>query len=662
MKKLFTTLLVCVVVIVASKAQKKTPEPQYSMPFGKVDMADLELKACEFEKDANAMVLFDKAEIYYDSDINTITKEHHKRIKIFNDNGKDAANIRLEYTSASHYEYITGLEAQTINLVNGKPEITKLDKKQLYSEIVDKSTSAYVFSFPNVKAGSIIEYRYKLGRSSPFYFPSWTFQSSIPQRYSILETQIPDLLYFKVQSHVKDAFLVNKTSSESRSIGSGADVASYSLDVTKRVLANVHSMPEEPYMSSLSDNLQSMVYQLTYIKPIHGFTQTYSDSWGKAAGILLEHEDFGGQLKRKLDNEDAILTKAKALVSERDKMAFIFKEVQTAMKWNGIDDWQTNDGTAKAWEKKTGNSAEVNLILYHLLYKAGVDAYPMVVSTRKHGKVNPYYTFLYQFNRAVVYVPIDSNKRYILDATDKYNSYNEIPDNLLNSTALYINKDSKTYNTVFLSKPTPSNQVIVIEAEIKADGKMAGTAQLNGYSYSRIKSISKYKTDGEQKYIDYLRNNDNSLKISALKIANMEVDTLPLDQRMDFKLDLTGSDGSYIYFKPAQFTPLRSNPFMSENRLSDIDFAYRDNFSMVGNYKLPAGYKIDALPKNVTMQMPDQSITFRRIVGEQDGAIVVRFVMDYKKAIYFKEDYGEIFDFYKKLQELMNEQVVLKKS
>ncbi|QKJ32188.1 DUF3857 domain-containing protein [Mucilaginibacter mali] len=664
MKYTTTMLLACLLTASAAIAQKK-PEAltiPTTQPYGKIDIADLELKNCDFEKDANAMVLFDKADTYYDSDLNTITMERHKRIKVFNDNGKDVANIRIEYISASHYEYITGLDAETFNLVNGKVEITKLDKKVLYTETVDKSTSAIVFSFPNVKPGSVIEFKYKWGTPDYSNLPDWSFQSKIPTRYSEWTTQIPDLLYFTTQSHVTMPYVVNKNKAESRSVGSAADVVSYTLDVNTKALANIPSLPDEPYMGAQSDNEQSLIYHLTYVKPTTGFVRSYSDSWAKLGGILADHEDFGAQLKRKLANEDAIIAKAKTMKLDRDKMIYIFKEVQSAMKWDGVDRWYTNDGTVKAWEKKTGNSSEVNLILYHLLYRAGVEAYPMVVSTRSHGKVNPAYSFLYQFNRAVVYKPIDEKSYYILDATGKYNTYNEIPDELLNSTGLYIDKDDKRYNTVVLKKENPVQQVIMVSADIKPDGKMNGTANLSEYSYNRIKGIKKYKTDGEQKYIDFLRNNDNSLKISALKLENMEVDTLPLAQTFEFKQDLTGSDGNYIYFMPAMFAPMRNNPFLKEERMSDIDFGYRDNFSMVGTYKMPEGYKADALPKNITMQMPDESIIFRRIVAEQDGNIVVRFVIDHKKPIFYKQDYDKIFDFYKKLHELMNEQIVLKKA
>ncbi|WP_259071600.1 hypothetical protein HDF24_00155 [Mucilaginibacter sp. X4EP1] len=103
------------------------------------------------------------------------------------------------------------------------------------------------------------------------------------------------------------------------------------------------------------------------------------------------------------------------------------------------------------------------------------------------------------------------------------------------------------------------------------------------------------------------------------------------------------------------------NPFLSENRVSDIDFGYRDNYSVNGIYKIPDGYKIDALPKSVTIVMPDQSIIFKRTVAEDNGTIVIRYMLDHKKSLYFSEDYPDIRDFYKKMYELLNEQVVLKK-
>ncbi|MES2278560.1 MAG: DUF3857 domain-containing protein [Bacteroidota bacterium] len=648
MKKTAFLLLTLSWALIAARAQ--SPIANTSAPgtraYGKIDMADLELTVCDFEKDANAMVLFDKGEIYYKDD--KIFINRHKRVKIFNDNGKKEANVRIEFIGVFKYQHIEDLQAQTINLVNGKPEITKLDNSLIYLENTDKLRSAYVFTFPNVKPGSVLEFKYVWSTNGGI--PPWSFQARIPTRYSVLTTELPPQIMVQTRGGIQAI-----TNESTR----GAAITNKSqLDLAKRSMTNVKSLVDEPYMTSAVDNLHSVYFR--YNDPSYGGADAISKLWDKECETVLDDDDFGRQLNRKLLGEEIILNKAKGIANADEKIAYIFNEVRNEMKSNEIDDWYTNDGTVKAWEKKTGNSAEINLILYHLLKKAGIVANPMLVSTRNNGKVFGGYPTVNQFNRTVVSIPEPWN--YVLDATGKFNMYNEIPETLLNNYALIIYPDNKDANLVKIERKYPVRQINVITADITSGGKMTGMAQLTKYSYNRINSIKAYKTDGEQKYIDYLRGNDNSIKISALKMENMEVDSLPLEQSLAFKMDLTGSDGNYIYFAPAMFVPLRTNPFLNETRVSDIDFGYRDNFSMVGNYKIPEGYKTDALPKNITVQMPDQSIVFKRIIGEQDGTVVVRYTIDYKKSTYTKDEYEQLYDFYKKLHELMNEQVVLKKA
>jgi hypothetical protein len=77
---------------------------------------------------------------------------------------------------------------------------------------------------------------------------------------------------------------------------------------------------------------------------------------------------------------------------------------------------------------------------------------------------------------------------------------------------------------------------------------------------------------------------------------------------------------------------------------------------------MPAGYKIDALPKSISMTTPAKGIIFRRMIVEQDGSIVVRYTIDCKKEIYFKEDYPDFHEFFKKMHEMLSEKIVLKKS
>jgi hypothetical protein len=287
--------------------------------------------------------------------------------------------------------------------------------------------------------------------------------------------------------------------------------------------------------------------------------------------------------------------------------------------------------------------------------------YPMVVSTREHGRVAPTYTSTVQFNRAVVYIPVDSTRNYILDATGKYNQYNEVPEELLNSSGLYVDKPKNQYDMIYLHKNLPARQVVMINAEIKPGGKLEGTAEISSSSYNRINAIERYKTDGEKKYTDYLRDNDNNLKISSIKMEDMEIDSLPLTQKIGFNLELAGSDENYIYLNPNLFTSLKTNQFLNENRMTDIEFGYLRNYSINGIYKIPAGYKADAMPKSLTLVMPDKSISFKRFVAEQDGNIIVRYSINYNKVEYSKDTYADFHEFFKKMHEMLNEQIILKK-
>lgn len=629
--------------------------------FGKVDIADLEMKECSFEKDANAMVLFEENDIYFDQNFD-MTIEVHKRIKILNEKGKDEASVRLIYYSGGDLEKMMGFQAQTINLVNGKPEIIKVEKKTIFTEVVDKNRSSLVFSFPAVQAGSIIEYKYKMVTWSLSNFPTFYFQGNIPVRYSQITTTIPEYLYYKTHTLTTKSYIKNIHKQESRSLGSGADVLMFIEDKDIRAMANVPSLVNEPFMTSRKDNLESVDFQLVTVRPPRGFVKTLNDTWLKVGETLVDDEDFGRQLKRKISGEDAILAKAKTMNTKAEKIAYIFNEVRNSMKWNGYDVYYTNDGTSKAWEKKTGNSTEVNLILYHLLKEAGLDAYPMVVSTRDNGKVNVVYPGIRQFNRTIAYIPVDSTYSYYLDATDKYQLWNEIPEDLLNTNGLIIDKYNKTYTTQFIQRLAPVRRVSYVNAEIKPEGKIVGTAIINAICYDKMKYTKLFKRDGEDKMKEFLTDKDNNLKISSLKLENIDVDTLPLTQKLDFSMDLTESDGDYIYFNANMFSGLKNNPFLSENRLTDIDMNYKGMYLISGTYKIPKGFKAEVLPKNISMVMPDQSLSFKRVAQEQDGIISVRYTVDCKKTILFKEDYETIREFYKKLYDMLNEKIVLKKS
>jgi hypothetical protein len=613
--------------------------------FGNIDTADLRLTSCNFEKDANAMVLFDEAKVYYK--FSTVVMERHKRIKIFNDKGKDEAKVRIEYYGKNHNEQISEIEAQTINLNNNAVEYAPVDKTLIYTQDVDKDKKAVIFTFSNVKPGSVVEFKYKWSTPYAGNFPNWFFQADIPTRYSEFQSDFSKDYTFKF---IKT--LHQKLTRDTAFFKNGKNYNQGRIYIW--ALSNVHSMRDEPYMTSTGENIQSILFQVS--------SPYRSNSWSSIIYDMLKYDEFGKQLDTSiyLNNEEKILAKVNSFQNTDEKIAYVFNLVKSTVKYNDFTGAFTDDGIRKAWNKKVGNAAELNLIIFHFLKKSGVNVYAMAVNT--DSKIETRYASIYQFNKTVDYIQVDSTREYILDAANKYNAYNAVPFYLLNSNGLLIDAAKKFSNFITLKNNLPIKKVVFVNAEIMPGGKMSGSAQLNNFGYSKIDAVKKYKDDGEKKFIDYLRDDDNNLKISSLKLENMEVDSLPLTQNIEFNLDLTGSDDNYVFFSPNLFTGLNINPFLSEERLSDIDFKYLNNYTISGRYKIPAGYKIEALPKNINLVMPDKSITLKRVVGSDGGFILVHYVIAFKRSVYSKDEYPELRAFYKQLHELLNEQIVLKKT
>ncbi len=585
------------------------------------------------------MVLFDVAKVTYNNSYRIVVNQH-RRIKIFNTEGISAADMRIEYWGGGHDEVIKNIEAATYNLVNGKIERVVLDKTQMVNIKVDKQRRAIVFVFPNIKPGSVIEYRYTLQTAHVYNYPNWSFQRSIPVRYSEIDGSFEDVFNFNIVKKITQKLAIDsavKVKSGSRHIWAMKNIPAFRL---------------EPYMHSIEDNVQSI-----YFKP--GRLLRY---WSFLTKEVLEDEDFGLQFEKKLDAEEPIIAKAKAMKTDNEKMDYLFNLVKNTVEWNKIDAWYTVDGIQKAWKRKKGNSAEISLILYHFLKASGINPKLILFGTRDHGEIEEDNAGYSRLNKTVVQVPIDSLRYFVLDATDKYNTFNNTPSDLLNLNLLSIDPETKGFALIKLQNNQQAEEVVFVNAEIMLSGKMEGTTQLSSSTYKRIDKLQLYDKIGEAKYIESELNDKNKgVTITDYKIMNTKVDSLPLRENFNFKLDMTGFDGDYIYFSPNLFTGLDANPFISDVRFSDIDFVYLNRYLINGHYKIPEGYKVDALPKLRTIVMPDNSIVFKRTVGEMEGAIIVNYKISFAKAKYSRDEYKDLHDFYKQMYEMLNEQIVLKK-
>ncbi len=196
---------------------------------------------------------------------------------------------------------------------------------------------------------------------------------------------------------------------------------------------------------------------------------------------------------------------------------------------------------------------------------------------------------------------------------------------------------------------------VFINAEIDESGSMKGYATVRSYDYEKIKSVQLLK-DGEEKFKEILVGK-TGIQIDSVGLADADNDTLPLLQTIKFTAP-TASSGNYRYFSTNYFAGLNKNPFINEERTTDVFFGVNQKYHISSNIFLPDGYQMEGLPKNVKMITSDTSIIFKRQSSYSDGFLLVDISLELKKPYYSPDEYGELREFYKKLTELLDEKYV----
>src|SRR5688572_4805384 len=119
-------------------AQKNKSADPNIPPFGTVSKEDIQMKNCEFDDKAEAMVLLDDGVMEFING-DGLQMKRRVRIKILNSKGLEWANVHLSYLSNKGAQNITGLEAQTYNLdASGNIVTTQLEKKLVYEKKLNK--------------------------------------------------------------------------------------------------------------------------------------------------------------------------------------------------------------------------------------------------------------------------------------------------------------------------------------------------------------------------------------------------------------------------------------------------------------------------------------------------------------------------------------------
>ncbi len=297
-------------------------------------------------------------------------------------------------------------------------------------------------------------------------------------------------------------------------------------------------------------------------------------------------------------------------------------------------------------------------MLVSMLRMSGIDANPVLVSTRENGIA--YFPNKTLFNYVIVAVNVN-NTILLMDATEKLSDSNRLPVRVLNGSGRLIRKDG-TSEEIDLMPKTNSNNVTNIIASINQQGEVAGKVREQYFDYNAFLFRKNHNGFSSQSQVEKLEKIYPGIEISSYTVQNSEELDLPIIENYNFTTsNVVEIIGDKMYFSPFLFLMKTENPFKQEKREYPIDFIYPNKDKVIINFTIPEGYVVETLPKEMALSMPDNLANLRYMISNTGKQIQLVYTHDTNQATIESGYYEILKNFYKKIIEIQTEKIVLKK-
>jgi hypothetical protein len=650
----------------ALNAMAQTSEP--NLKWGKPTDEELNMTEYADDKEARAVVLCHLTSVNYTIDLYNYLVDYQvkKRIKILKDEGKSYANISIPYINNTKEEYgiesIESFKATAYNVVNGKVVKTKIGKNQIHTERIDEDYMLAKVAIPQAMAGTVIEYEYTLHSNVFFHIYDWDAQEEIPVMFAQYRLEIPALFIFNVEtsgiqllkSFQSTGTLTYNTSSDNMSRPSSCKTNIYLC--TGR---NLPALKKDDYVWNERDYITKVTAELKSYASSGGSYREVKKTWEQADNILMQHPEFGSRLNDHSKFRDELATAGIAGMTDlKEKVAATFRILRQKLAWNGEYELLAHPAS-EVIKKGSGTSGDLNMMLINMLGDVGIQAYPVVMSTRRHGRLPQTYPSLNKLNTFIVAVPNGTSWLY-LDASSAEGYINVLSSNLYVERARLIQK-GKPSQWVNLQNIGDARSLITVVGSISPEGKMSGeqTASYSGNAAANERRAFHAVSDSAafitKKATDY------GIEINSCQMTGHREYAENVKEVIKFtKQGEVASD--HIYINPFTEFPIRNNPFMEAERLLPVEFPYKQTFSMTIRLALPKGWTLEEKPKSTRITTADKSISGHFLYEETDEhqlSIQIQFRLS--SVTYYKSQYETLRQLFDLFSNRSKDMLVLKK-
>ncbi len=638
--------------------------------FSKVSVADFATPAEAADSSADAVYIYNIGETRFDVLPTGCKMQTHIRVRmhILTEKGKDYANQSVVYhysdkASSSSNDRLQSISAASYNLVDGKVVKTAMSGKYEFVEKVDDYTRRTKFSIPEVKVGSIIEYKYVLESPRYTYIPTWYMQKDEPVRYTYYNVTIPEWFKYQVEQRGSMVSKFNKDKTTLQ-VSLGGQVPS--IDATRYTVEaeNLKSFKNEKLIYSKKDYMQRMDFELSGIEIPGEVYKNYTNTWNDVRKYIEEEYEFGSNLKMKNPYAADMASLELDGKPVSAKASILFSFLKNKMKWDKT--YMLFAKPSKAVKEGKGSNADLNFVYLAMLRDAGVKATPMLIRLRDNGRLPLTHASSDKLNTFVVAIVDDGGALLFADGSADYGDINILPDELMAEGVLYDPYVTPTPNAgatrgdiYDLSAIRGNSTNTRINCIVGADGALVGQ-RINTHIGNNALCYKEayHEVEDSIALIEKIEKN-LECKLTSFRVKNVEGVGRATEERIRFSKNST-VDGDKIYFNPLVFPDEKTNYFKEAERLLPVEFPAIQTTTITSAITIPDGYVIEELPKPETLQLPGYlavAITFEM----QDNNLVTKYQSVVGNTFIPATEYAKLQEFWNGVLKVNSMMVCLKK-
>lgn len=603
--------------------------------MNEVTMEELTMSRYEKDSSAYAVILEERGHVYFrtKSGLN-YSKEHYVRMKILNDLTKDLGTIKLYIIHNANREIRPDVEGITYNLENGKIVKSFLSDSDIQFRKHSKYMDIMTLSLPNVRVGSVIEYKIS-SMANSYGIYDWDFQSYLPKIKSSYTAKLP----LKPKYNIKQIGAL-KPFSQSSVLKKKCVGIEKCIEV-KQEMRDIPAFIEEEYMLSKRNYVSGLQFEYDYFDR---FVKKGKDhDWKSADQLVKDLFVF------KLKEENQIRSKIpKTIFSETNELVkakSVYHFIKNYFTWNGSSRLFKGRTTKKAISEKRGNLADINLTLYNAL--KAVDLKPKVVllSTRDERKLNKLFPAISEFNYILILVQINGND-YFLDASNKLLPFGLVPFECLNGEARVFDFDNKKFYWKPIKATLPTSIKAAVQCILTDDDMLQGKLSITRKGYEALETRETLSLIKQDKYLEGFESENVDLEISSYKNLHKNELNKPLKEVFEFEIETEPSSSGGILINPFIYGTLKENPFKLASRQYAVDYGYKRRFITTISIKIPASYSIKRIPQKRAINMPNKSASLIVNSYVQGNTVNVYLKLSINKETFYKEEYPYLKEFY----------------